>query len=227
MKNLAAALCKAQGQMSGALKDSTNPAFKSKYADLSSVWEAIRRPLADNGLSVTQQTDLAENGEMMLLTTLWHTSGESIAARYPLRPVQATPQAYGSCLSYARRYSLSALLGVVQADDDGNEASGKSSPPPGPPDAAPTAPPPKPAAKKLAPGGAGGADGSSAAEAWARQAARALQELTTGVAIDAWLATNADRLEKLQKVSPALYDSVMSIATTTHELVTRRNEAAE
>lgn len=226
MKELTTALAKAQGQMTFAVKDSKNPHFGNRYADLASVWDAIRKPLTDNGLSITQTVDTI-NEKMVLVTTLWHASGESIASRYPIQPLKSDPQGLGSAISYARRYSISALVGVVQDDDDGNAASGRSSPPQTTPGAGPSAPPPKPAVKKPAAGGADASDTSSPAEAWARQAARALQELTSGVAVDAWLATNADKLEKLQKMSPALYDSVMSIATTTHELVSRRSEAAE
>lgn len=225
MKNLAQALSKMQGQMTPAIKDATNPAFKSKYADLASVWEAIRKPLSDNGLSVTQQTDILDNGQMILITTVWHTSGESLVARYPLMPAQNTIQAVGSCLSYARRYSISALLGVTQDDDDGIAGSGN----PGTETAAKSSkgntskPPAEQDVKKPAGGTAAPVD---AAQSWAKNAARALQDLRTADEVDAWLAAAAEKLDRLKAVSPALHDSLMSIAMTTHEALQRR-EAAE
>lgn len=225
MKNLAQALSKMQGALTPAIKDASNPAFKSRYADLASVWDAIRKPLTDNGLSVTQQTDILDNGQMILVTTVWHTSGESLVARYPLLPAQNTIQAVGSCLSYARRYSISALLGVTQDDDDGNAASGN----PGPDrDARSSAPnPSKPPAAQVSKKPAGGSAAPvDAAQAWAKQAAHALQDMRSADEVDAWVASAADKLDKLKSVSPALHDSLMSIAITTHDALQRR-EAAE
>ena len=90
------------------------------------MWESARKALAENGLAVTQTTDVGESGEMVMLTTLMHTSGEWIGGVYPIRPTQNTPQGMGSAITYARRYSLSALLGLTaDDDDDGNAASGK------------------------------------------------------------------------------------------------------
>ena len=118
---LAEALAKAQSQMQAAIKDSSNPFFKSKYADLSSVWNACREPLTRNGLAVIQTTDGAD-GVIELITTLVHTSGQFIRGRLPLRPVKSDPQGIGSAISYARRYSLSSIVGVIQDDDDGERA---------------------------------------------------------------------------------------------------------
>ncbi len=121
---LAEALSKAQGSMTAAAKD--GKANYGKYATLDSVWDSARKPLADNGLAVTQATDISEAGDMMLITTLMHTSGEWIGGVYPIRPTQNTPQGMGSAITYARRYSLSALLGLTaDDDDDGNAASGQ------------------------------------------------------------------------------------------------------
>lgn len=123
MKELATAMAKAQAEIKAALKDSKNPHFKSSYADLTSVWDACRNALTKNGLSVIQIPNF-EGEEVWLETRLLHASGESISGRYPLRPQQQTPQGYGSALTYARRYSLAAMVGVVaDEDDDGNAAS--------------------------------------------------------------------------------------------------------
>src|SRR3990167_2055597 len=122
------ALNLAQGEMSLALKDTNNPFFKSKYADLASMWEVYREPLAKNGLALTHTTDIVEGGEIILKTILMHTSGQWIKSVFPLRPVTPTPQGYGACITYARRQCVSALLGIVTDDDDGNQASGNGRP---------------------------------------------------------------------------------------------------
>lgn len=120
---IATALAKAQGEIKGAAKDSTNPHFRSKYADLASVWEACRQALTKNGLSVVQIPDVSADG-VFLHTTLAHSSGQWMRGTMPVRPVQDTPQGLGSALTYARRYSLAAMVGVApDDDDDGNAAS--------------------------------------------------------------------------------------------------------
>ena len=116
---LAEALAKAQGVIEGAKKDSANPFFKSKYADLASVWEVIRKPLADNGLAVIQTSiPDAEHDIVAIETTLVHSSGEWVSGVMAVKLAKTDPQALGSCVSYLRRYSISALLGVYQEDDD-------------------------------------------------------------------------------------------------------------
>ncbi len=120
---LAAALAKAQGEISPAPMDRDNPFFKSKYATLTSLWESARAALAKNGLAVTQVTDFDANGKIVLITTLLHSSGEWIGGVYPVRGKDDTPQATGSALTYARRYAFGALVGLTSDDDDdGNGA---------------------------------------------------------------------------------------------------------
>lgn len=122
---LTEALSKAQSVLEGALTDSDNPFFKSKYADLASVWKACRKPLTDNGLAVMQTTyPIPENPELIgLETVLSHVSGEWITGNLVMKPVKNDPQAIGSCITYMRRYSLAAIVGVSPEDDDGNAAS--------------------------------------------------------------------------------------------------------
>lgn len=144
---LAAALAAAQGEMTAASKDATNPHFKSRYATLASVWDAIRGPLSQHGLSVSQVLESAENGVgVAVRTLLLHTSGQWIASRYVM-PItdKLTPQAMGSAITYARRYALSAIVGIApDDDDDGNAASvtparqEQPKPTPPPPPAKPT-----------------------------------------------------------------------------------------
>ena len=118
---LAAALAKAQGQMKGAIKDSANPFLKTKYADLASVVEAIRAAFSANGLSYIQTVEPSDKDEVRVETTLLHASGEWISCGVLSLPVsKVDAQGYGSALTYARRYSLSAAVGVAPEDDDGN-----------------------------------------------------------------------------------------------------------
>ncbi len=125
LNELAAALCKAQAVMEGAKQDSSNPFFKSKYADLASVWAACKAPLTNNGLSVVQTV---ENGgeKAYLVTILLHTSGQWIKSLMPILMSKNDAQALGSAITYCRRYALAAIVGVCPTDDDGNAASAKS-----------------------------------------------------------------------------------------------------
>lgn len=118
---LTEALAKAQGTIKNATLNKINPHFKSKYADLAAIFDAVRKPLADNGLVVTQTTEIREGG-FILVTMLAHASGQWIHSEYPL-PMAGKPQELGSALTYARRYSLSAIAGVAaDEDDDANAA---------------------------------------------------------------------------------------------------------
>lgn len=119
---LATALFKAQHEIKGATKDATNPFFKSKYADLESVWEAVKTPLYENQLSVLQPTSI-QDGVFGVVTILLHSSGEYISGFTPVNAKDNSAQAMGSGISYSRRYALASILGVYQRDDDGNDAS--------------------------------------------------------------------------------------------------------
>jgi hypothetical protein len=121
IKELAAALAKAQAEMTPASKDAKNPHFKSSYATLASAIEATRGPLAKHGLSVVQ-TFKSEGEGLHLLTTLMHSSGEYISSDMRLLIGRNDMQALGSASSYARRYSLMAITGIGQDDDDGEGA---------------------------------------------------------------------------------------------------------
>lgn len=136
---LAEALSKAQGEMENAAKDKDNPFYKSTYADLASVWDACRLPLSKNGLAILQTFSIVE-GKVILTTKLIHTSGEWMDSQVPVQPVKNDPQGMGSAMTYMRRFSLSAMVGIAPAeaptrndvddDDDGNVASGKVVVPP-------------------------------------------------------------------------------------------------
>jgi hypothetical protein len=126
INELATALSSLQTALEGAKKDSTNPYFKSKYADLEAVWEAARPLLKPNGLAVTQTMGYFIVGETpitTLITTLMHTSGQWKSGEMPLLLKTQDPQGQGSAITYARRYGLTAMLGIHQTDDDGQSAS--------------------------------------------------------------------------------------------------------
>jgi hypothetical protein len=125
IKNLAKALVKATAQIEGASKDSTNPHFQKKYADLASVTDAIKKPLNDNGLTYSQIIHRLEGG-VGVETLIIHESGETMSNGIAFVPAPKNdPHGYGSALTYARRYSLSACFGVIQEDDDANGATNK------------------------------------------------------------------------------------------------------
>jgi hypothetical protein len=124
IKELATALATAQARIKGAAKDSDNPFFKSKYADLSSVVEAIREPLASVGLSYVQISNSDTKDHVSIETIILHKSGEWLSCGPVMIPVnKVDAQGFGSAMTYARRYSLSAAFGVAPEDDDGNAAA--------------------------------------------------------------------------------------------------------
>lgn len=118
IKDLAIALCQAQAEMSGALKDSDNPYYKSKYADLASCMQASRPFLTKYNLSISQTVDSTSEG-YFLLTYLIHSSGQFIKSRIKLYMEKPDMQKLGSAITYARRYAYAAIIGLHQMDDDG------------------------------------------------------------------------------------------------------------
>jgi hypothetical protein len=118
---LTEALSKAQGIIEGAKKDADNPFFKTTYADLSSVWRACRGPLSENGLAVMQTVETC-NDKYILVTTLSHSSGEWMRSFMPILLVKHDPQSLVSSITYCRRASLAAMVGVCPSDDDGESA---------------------------------------------------------------------------------------------------------
>ena len=126
MKAIASALVKAQRQFGPALKTSTNPHFRSKYADLSACIEAVIDALNDNGIFLLQKNYDCSNG-IMCETVFVHESGEMLECGIVHFPaVKQDPQGYASALTYARRYSLMAACGIAPEDDDGNMGSRKN-----------------------------------------------------------------------------------------------------
>lgn len=142
----AAAFCVAQGQFTAAKMTATNPHFRSKYAPFDEVMGAVRPALRQAGFAILQTVTDADAHGFNLTTTLLHTSGEWLAGSVRM-PMGDTAQQVGSALTYARRYGLSALCGVVADDDDDGNAAQRPEPP--------KASAPRPAPRAPAPAGSG------------------------------------------------------------------------
>ena len=127
---IAEALCAAQAELPAAIKGSVNPHLRNKYADLNAIYEAARETLAKHGLAVVQTMQPTDGGKAHVRTTLLHKSGEWIAGELVM-PLDRNggPQGMGSAITYARRYSLSAIIGIVtEEDDDAEAAQGRGKP---------------------------------------------------------------------------------------------------
>ena len=127
IKHIAAALNNAQAEMSGAKKGANNPFFKSKYADMNSVVDAVRIPFCNNGLSYSQFPIMQDN-KVGVETILMHESGEWMSDILVLPMVKQDPQSAGSAITYAKRYALQSIAGIPSEDDDGNAASNQKQP---------------------------------------------------------------------------------------------------
>ena len=122
IKNIAIAMCKAQSEMGGAHKGANNPFFKSKYADLGAVVQAVKEPFTNNGLSYVQ-FPIEEGGRIGVETILMHESGEWLSNSFTVNLTKQDAQGAGSAITYCRRYGLQAVAGIPSEDDDGNSAS--------------------------------------------------------------------------------------------------------
>lgn len=118
---IAKALSVAQSQMTGAVKDSKNPFFKSDYSDLASVMKAVSKPFADNELCFIQSPGFSD-GLITVTTRIIHSSGEWLEGTTCLPPTKNDAQGYGSAITYAKRYGLQSMAGVPSVDDDGQAA---------------------------------------------------------------------------------------------------------
>jgi len=198
INELAAALAKAQAEIKTAGKGKENPFFKSSYADLAAIREACVEALSKHSLAVTQTTDF-DDGRTWLVTTLMHSSGQWIDGRYPLKPVKDDPQGMGSAVTYAKRYALAAMVGVVSVDedDDGEAASGRK------PDA-----PSEPNRK-------------TAATAWANAALATVAGIKTGAELSEWHRANANGIAAVRPLNEAVHKRLVeAIQAKTAELST-------
>jgi len=127
IKDLVAALAKAQAVMKPAIYNKINPHFKSRYADFSSCMDACRLPLAENGLAIIQSCETID-GKLNLVSMLAHISGQWMKSEFPIITTKMDSQGIGSAMTYAKRYSLCGLIGIVadeEGDDDGEAAVGR------------------------------------------------------------------------------------------------------
>ena len=123
IKQIAEALVSAQKEIRFAAKDSTNPHFKSKYANINSVIEAVKKPLNDNNIAILQSLSPSDDNKLHLTTRLLHSSGEWIEDTAVCPIQKQDPQGLGSAISYIRRYSISSLCALYADDDDGQSAA--------------------------------------------------------------------------------------------------------
>ncbi len=120
IKELSLSLSDFHKEMGKVSKKATNPFFKSKYASLPDILDAISEPLNNNGLIILQFPE----GEFGLTTRILHVSGEWMEATYFMKPIKTSPQDQGSAITYQRRYAIGAVLSLnIDEDDDGNKAS--------------------------------------------------------------------------------------------------------
>ena len=227
---IAAALAKAQGAFENPPKNrtvrvqmKTGGSYVFSYATLDAIIDSVRKPLSENGLAFIHQVSNEPQGRYRLITTLMHASGQSLTIEIPMMIAEQSNQAFGSALSYAKRYSLCALLGVAaDEDDDGNAADGNSATPtPAKPSAPTAAPLPPPAPKADAPVHPETGEISpheiplhgKTKEDWRKwgqvliaafSSAKSVQEL------EDWALSNNARLAKLREINPTGADFVVA-----------------
>lgn len=200
---LAASLAKAQGTMTSPAKNKTvkvktgSGEYEFSYATLDAIFDVIRKPLSDNGLSFVQTLDSGDGGKLRLLTRLLHTSGQWIETETPVSVTGTSMQALGSAQTYAKRYAISALLGIVaDEDDDANTADGN-----GISEKKDRTPPAKQTNAERQTQTA-----MDAATTWVNKSKIDVKKLRTPEEMAAWWKSNSDRLERLEKEKAALYE---------------------
>lgn len=219
INEIAKALAAAQSKIEAATLNRINPHFKSKYADLASVIDSIREPLSANGLAVSQTTEIRETG-LILRTVLMHSSGQWLAAEYPL-PQTARPQELGSALTYARRYCLSSIIcNSSDDDDDANaaedgkqkiDAKGRAPKPATVSIAAPQASDHKQPAVLASP---------SDPKDWIAYGQTLIAAVKAIGQSDEWILKNEEALTRMKAEAPKVYERVMAN-------ITPQKEAAE
>lgn len=125
IKDISTALSKAQGELENANKNATNPHFRNNYADLATILNVVRPVLAKHGLAITQHPSFGD-GIVYVTSLLSHSSGQWMQSCISTPVSKADAQGVGSAITYCRRYSLAAIAGISQEDDDGNAASVKN-----------------------------------------------------------------------------------------------------
>lgn len=237
ISDLAAALAKAQGAFENPAKDrtvkvkskKTGVEYSFSYATFSAVLDTVRKPMADNGLSFVQTTGTDEQG-YLITTRLLHSSGQWMEFNTPVFVSdEGGPQAFGSGVTYAKRYALTSLLGVTaDEDDDGNSAEGnqfdmRSRPPNAPRPQAPQ----RPAQPSSGQRAISASVNDEAAETFTSQSIEAIGKLRHQEELGAWWRTNQRHLERLQAKYPALYDRIAVAADRQRDNLPHVTQAAE
>jgi len=211
INELAAALSKAQAEIEGATKGSNNPAFRSKYADLGAVWDAIREPFSKNGLAVAQFPRAVETG-VEVETILMHGSGQWLSDAFWIPCAKGDAHGYMSATTYARRGALAAIAGVAPVDDDGNAATGRKDDGSQDTAAKATQAPKRTQATPAPPTGASHKPGNldqttrnGAAEQWAEQFAAKMKACRSIEERRALWDASAKYLDRLETGSPDLH----------------------
>lgn len=231
INSLITALSQAQGKFENPSPNRENPHYKSKYADLAKVIDASKAVMAEFGLAITHATEIRED-KLILITTLWHKSGEFLVSEWPL-PL-GRPQEMGSALTYARRYNLGQILGIATDFDDDGEAAedhkqrqepGKQTRKPIPttpaksefraPDdprdeAGNIKPPHKIEVQKLD-------DERADWMGWGAWYAAALTSSKTMAAINQWTALNATTMVRCEQEAPKIHDRLAELIKLTRE----------
>lgn len=217
IKEIAAALASAQKEMDNAVLNHENSHFKSRYADLSSVREAVLGPLNNNGIALTQVPSLNDQGAFELTTLMMHSpSGEYIGGVYPL-PANGRPQEIGSAITYARRYMAAAICFVSSdEDDDGNAAQNAA-----PPAVRPAAAASRPSGEGRATVAAGKVpEWQAPAEVffhgnyveWGTQFAEHLRAAKSGDELNEWMGANKATIDGAKESAPRVYQRLMTLA---------------
>lgn len=221
---IAGALAKAQAAFTNPPRNrevmvrSDKGSYTFAYATFDAILDVVRKPLTENEMSYTQTVEFSEDGKPRVVTTLMHSSGQWIGSTLPLMADRPGNQAFGSALTYAKRYALTALLGVAaDEDDDANGADGNGierktdrAPAGQVKTAAPAAVPPKPV---------------QTAKQWADNSIAAVKKMATANAIAEWREANKDDLEKLATKAPAEHTRLNDIIN--ERLDALRPQAAE
>lgn len=193
--NIMGAIATAQGEIENASKDAKNPHFQSKYATLAAIYDACRTALSKNGVAVVQAPYNAGH-DIGVATLLGHKSGEWLKSALCVKPIKFDAQGAGSVITYLRRYSLAAMVGVAPEDDDGEAAVGR---------------PDSKGVGKPAPKAPNGSDDKAAkARTYAQEAIAKCRAAKDGKAFDEWHAHNRDAIARVRDYDAVLHGQLLA-----------------
>lgn len=235
INELVAALAKAQAGLTSIARNRkvrvkskrTDTTYEFEYTTFDAIIEHARQALTTNGLWFTQTLESGDSGKYRLVTTLMHQSGQWLSSETPLLVEDGGNQAFGSALTYMKRYALAALLGIASDDDDdANEADGNSvqsrqDRQPRQPVRQVEPPPSTMAGRKIE------AQGQRTASQYKADCIAALAKIKTSAELTAWSDAERDTLEKLEKVSRDTHTAIMDKVAETMDRVSPKRAAAE